>query len=110
MNNFWKVFIGVMGSLVAASLVMWGIITLVDTVVRSVNPEAAYINTVHSAVVGSDQADDRDTIHLGLAVCSAQDAGVPRDGMVREFTKNGFTEREANSVIDAANLYLCRDN
>lgn len=77
---------------------------------QSSNPERAFVDTVTSQVVGADETDGRNLLELGMSICGAEGRGGSHAEIVAAFTKNGFTSREANVMIDAADRYLCDDN
>lgn len=92
------------GSVLGMALVTIGVLAVLD-VGRS--PEKKFTDIITSRIAGAEDVTARDNIGLGMAVCSAEEAGLPRDIVVEQFVKNGFTPREADIVIDAANEYLC---
>lgn len=97
--------LGIVGGVLA--VVIAAVIAIAVMSAPHGTPEEQFLAVVHSQVAGSAVESDREALSLGVTICSTEEAGVSRSKMVEVFVGNGFTVREANVVIDAANRFLC---
>lgn len=97
--------LGIIGGVVA--VVIAAVIAFAVMSAPRGTPEEQFLAAVHSQVAGTSVESDRDALALGVTICSTEEAGVSRSKMVEVFGANGFTAREANVMIDAAEKFLC---
>jgi hypothetical protein len=70
-------------------------------------PEEQYVSEVRHDVAGLKDAEDRDIIYVGTAMCESLDDGVPEKMLVAVGSDHGFTKRETQTIIDAAKRHIC---
>jgi len=93
-----------------ASVVMVGVVLFglgLTGCAPTFTPEEAYVSAVHGQILGSETNTGRDIVALGSAVCEALDSGISESQVVSIVVESGFTVREAQFIVDAAEKFLC---
>lgn len=71
------------------------------------SPEESFTNAVRADVADLAETSDRDIISLGVSICDSLELGFSEDFIIETGTDNGFTAREAEVVLVAAQEWIC---